>query len=143
MTRLEDIRVGTAVRGVVPGGLAKIVGVEWYGDRAIKVVYEDGEGTPSSRLVYRDEESSLELVSSEAPWSFDGDGAILRLVSEELPCPGPPSYPSSPDVVEKLSKKSGQPQNGDLRSSRNGANGAHFAVVYPRFLRSRHRRATF
>src|SRR5215211_2031997 len=82
MTRLEDIRAGTSVRGVTPGGLAKIVGVEWYGDQAIKVVYEDGEGTPNSRLVYRDEESSLEVAASESPWSFDGDGGLLRLVSE-------------------------------------------------------------
>jgi hypothetical protein len=30
------------VRGISPNGLAKVVGVEWYGDGAIKVVYEDG-----------------------------------------------------------------------------------------------------
>src|SRR5215204_1113413 len=36
VTRLEDIRVGTSVRGISPQGLAKVVGVEWYGDQAIK-----------------------------------------------------------------------------------------------------------
>jgi hypothetical protein len=34
------------VRGISPQGLAKVVGVEWYGDQAIKVLYEDGDGSP-------------------------------------------------------------------------------------------------
>jgi len=63
MTRLEDIRTGTSVRGVSPKGLARVVGVEWYGDQAIKVVYEDGDGTPQSRLLFRNEEPSLEVAN--------------------------------------------------------------------------------
>lgn len=82
LTRLEDIKAGTSVRGISSRGLAKVVGVEWYGDQAIKVVYEDGDGSPQSRLVFRNEESSLAVDASEGPWSFDGDGALLRLVSE-------------------------------------------------------------
>ncbi len=82
MTRLEDIKAGTSVRGISSAGIARVVGVEWYGDQAIKVVYEDGEGSPQSRLLFRNEEASLEVDASEGPWSFDGDGALLRLVSE-------------------------------------------------------------
>ena len=82
MTRLEDIKSGVSVRGISPQGIAKVVGVEWYGDQAIKVVYEDGNGAPNSRLIFRNEEDSLEVATSEGPWSFDGDGALLRLVSE-------------------------------------------------------------
>jgi superfamily II DNA or RNA helicase len=82
MTRLEDIKSGTSVRGISPDGLVKVVGVEWYGDGAIKVVYEDGGGIPGSRLIYRDEESTVEVASTQGPWSFDGNGALLRLVSE-------------------------------------------------------------
>jgi hypothetical protein len=82
VTRLEDIKSGTSVRGISPDGLVKVVGVEWYGDGAIKVVYEDGGGTPGSRLIYRDEESTVEVASTPGHWSFDGDGALLRLVSE-------------------------------------------------------------
>ncbi len=82
MTRLEDLRSGVSVRGISAQGLAKVVGVEWYGDQAIKVVYEDGNGAPQSRLIFRNEENSLEVAASEGPWAFDGDGALLRLVSE-------------------------------------------------------------
>jgi len=82
VTRLEDIKAGISVRGISPNGLARVVGVEWYGDGAIKVLYEDGGGSPGSRLIYRDEESTVEVTSSQGPWSFDGDGALLRLASE-------------------------------------------------------------
>ncbi|MFN8468822.1 MAG: hypothetical protein U0X20_24905 [Caldilineaceae bacterium] len=33
-------------------------------------------------LLYRDDEARLELVEQGRPWSFDGDGAIFRLVAE-------------------------------------------------------------
>ncbi|MFZ2617605.1 MAG: helicase-related protein, partial [Anaerolineae bacterium] len=33
-------------------------------------------------LLYRDAESRLEIVEQGRPWSFDGDGALFRLVSE-------------------------------------------------------------
>ena len=42
----------------------------------------DAAGTVRDRLVYRDEEPSLAIVEAGHPWSFDGDGALLRLVSE-------------------------------------------------------------
>ncbi|MBX6763662.1 MAG: DUF3883 domain-containing protein [Rubrobacteraceae bacterium] len=82
MTRLEDITSGVSVYGISPQGLVRVVGVEWHGDSAITVYYQDGDGGTGSRLLYRSEETSLEVVDSESPWSFDGDGALLRLVSE-------------------------------------------------------------
>jgi hypothetical protein len=63
-----------------------VVDVEWYGDRAIKVVYEDSGGSPQSHLLFRNEESTVEVADSEGPWSFDGDGAMLRL-APTLPHP--------------------------------------------------------
>ena len=35
-----------------------------------------------SRLLYRDDEPSLEVLERGLPWSFDGDGNLFRLVSE-------------------------------------------------------------
>jgi hypothetical protein len=34
------------------------------------------------RLVYRADESTLDVATAGRPWSFDSDGALLRLVSE-------------------------------------------------------------
>ena len=82
MVNLEDLKAGARVRGLSPGGLAKVVQVEWFGDQAVKVTFEDATGAVRNRLVYRNEEPTLEIVSAGRSWSFDGDGALLRLVSE-------------------------------------------------------------
>lgn len=82
MAALEDLKAGASIRGLVPDGLAKVVQVEWFGDQAVKVTFEDPSGAVRNRLVYRNEEPALEVAKAGRPWSFDGDGHLLRLVSE-------------------------------------------------------------
>ena len=82
MASLEDLQPGAYVEGLAPGGAAKVVQREWFGDQAAKLTFEVAAGTARNRLVYRNEEPSLKLVQAGRPWSFDGDGALLRLVSE-------------------------------------------------------------
>jgi SNF2 family DNA or RNA helicase len=79
---LENLRAGALIRGIAPSGPAKVVHVEWFGDQAVKVTYEDSSGAVRNRLVYRNEEPILEVVEAGRPWSFDADGSLLRLVSE-------------------------------------------------------------
>ena len=82
MANLEDLQPGVYVEGLAPGGAAKVVQREWFGEQAAKLTFEDAAGAVRNRLVYRNEEPSLKLVKSGRPWSFEGDGALLRLVSE-------------------------------------------------------------
>ena len=82
MARLEDLTPGVLVDGLASGGTARVVLVEWFGDQAVKVTYEDASGTAANRPVYRNEEAALKTVEPGRAWSFDGDGALLRLVSE-------------------------------------------------------------
>ena len=82
MAKFEDLRTGARIGGLAPSGTAKVVHVEWYGGQAAKVTYEDSAGAVANRLVYRDEANTLEVVGTGSPWSFDADGALLRLVSE-------------------------------------------------------------
>ena len=82
MARLEDLTTGTRLTGLAASGSATVESARWIGDQALKVIYRDGEGQLSERLLYRDDEPSLELVEMGRPWSFDGDGGLLRLVSE-------------------------------------------------------------
>ena len=82
MARLEALRAGAFIGGLAPNGAAKVVHVEWFGDQVVKVTYEDAAGAVGDRLVYRNEEAALDAVEAGLPWSFDGDGALLRLVSE-------------------------------------------------------------
>lgn len=82
MATLEELKAGTMVEGLSTTGSSKIVNVEWFGDQAVKVIFEDAEGSVQDRLVYRDEENTLKIVSSGRIWSFDADGELLRLVTE-------------------------------------------------------------
>jgi len=82
MARLEELTHGAALRGILPDSLVTIVDVKRYGSEAVELTYKDAGGRPGVRLLYRDDEPSLELVSVGRPWSFDGDGHTFRLVSE-------------------------------------------------------------
>jgi hypothetical protein len=82
MARLEQLNAGAFVRGLVAGATGKVVQVEWFGDQAVKVTFEEPTGAVRNRLVYRSDEASLELVGSGRAWSFNGDGYLFRLASE-------------------------------------------------------------
>jgi SNF2 family DNA or RNA helicase len=82
MARLEDLTQGSVVAGVEPGRLVTVVQVEWVGSAAANVFYKDDAGRTGSSLLYRDAESDLRLERNGRAWSFDGDGRLLRLVSE-------------------------------------------------------------
>ncbi len=82
MATLEDLRAGASFDGLAPEGPATIIHLEWYGDSALKVIFEDASGNIGNRLVYRDEETEISEAQSGHNWSFEGDGYLLRLVSE-------------------------------------------------------------
>ena len=82
MIKLEDLQTGTMVRGLTPDGVSTVKSVQWFGDQGVEVIFQDAQGNLQQRLVYRDDEGSLELVQGGRPWSLDGDGDLLRLVSE-------------------------------------------------------------
>ncbi|WP_456433581.1 SNF2-related protein, partial [Thermosulfuriphilus sp.] len=82
MARLEDLKQGASVRGVLPGQDVTVVNVQWYGTDAIELTYKDASGRVGNQLLFRNDEARLELVTEGQPWSFEADGELLRLVSE-------------------------------------------------------------
>src|SRR4030095_5855283 len=80
--RLEDLTRGASVRGILPDALVTVVSVQWFGSEALELTYKTPAGKVANELVYRHDEPRLELVEKCRPWSFDGDGALFRLVSE-------------------------------------------------------------
>ena len=82
MSTLEEITPGAMVRGVVPDQPVQVVSVDWIGNQAINLVYRDPNGGVSETTLYRDDEPSLGIEERGRTWSFDGDGALLRLVTE-------------------------------------------------------------
>ena len=82
MATLEEIARGSAVRGILPDGIVTISDVRWIGTVAIEVTYKDSAGRLGNELLYRDREPTLEIAEIGQPWSFDGDAALFRLLSE-------------------------------------------------------------
>ena len=82
MARLENITRGSSIRGILPEGLVTVLDVKWLGTVAVEVTYKDSSGRLGNELIYRDREPTLEVATEGQPWSFDGDGALFRLVSE-------------------------------------------------------------
>lgn len=82
MSKLEELRTNASVRGILPGSLVTVVSVQWYGSQALELTYKTPAGKVANELIYRDNESQIEVVEAGRSWSFDGDGTLLRLVSE-------------------------------------------------------------
>ena len=62
MSKLEELQPGASVRGVLPDSTATVVAVKWYGSKALELTYKSASGTVANELVYRDDESHLEVV---------------------------------------------------------------------------------
>ena len=82
MIKLEDLQPNAAIRGIVPDSFVTVVSVQWYGSEALDLTYKTPVGKLASEVLYRHDEARLEVVEHGRPWSFDGDGARFRLVSE-------------------------------------------------------------
>lgn len=82
MSRLEDLKPNASVQGIMPNGLVTVVNVQWHGSEALELTYKTAEGKVANELLYRHDEPRIEVVEQGRPWSFDGDGALFRLVSE-------------------------------------------------------------
>lgn len=82
MSRLEEVTVGCQVNGVVAREPVTVVAVQWYGNAVIEVTFKNGKGQLANQLLYRDDESRIEIIDSHLPWSFDADADRMRLASE-------------------------------------------------------------
>ena len=80
--KLEALQANAAVRGILSDGLVTVVSVQWFGSEALELTYKTPTGKVANELLYRHDEPRLEIVEVGRPWSFDGDGALFRLVSE-------------------------------------------------------------
>lgn len=78
--RLEDIVEGCRIKGIAGSDAVTIVATRQRGD-CLEVTYKTSQGITDATLLYRDDESDLEL-EVHTPWTFDTDGNTLRLVLE-------------------------------------------------------------
>jgi len=82
MARLEDLKRGANVSGVLPSVSVSVVDIKWHGSNVVELTYKDPDGKLGNELLYRENEASLTINEPGRAWCFDCDGALLRLVSE-------------------------------------------------------------
>lgn len=82
MAKLEDITVGSTVKGIAGNESVSIVAEQWYGSNVLEITYKDTRGTLGTQLLYRDDEVNVEVLANHLPWSFDANGNQMKLASE-------------------------------------------------------------
>lgn len=82
MSTLEDLVVGTKVKGIMGDDAVTIVATNWCGGNAVEVFYKDMKGNLGSQILYRDREVELSVETKHLPWSFKGDPNRMKLASE-------------------------------------------------------------
>jgi len=82
MAKLEDIKKDATVKGILTEQLVSIIETKWHGNDALEVVFRDATGKHDSQILFRDRESTLDVLIAGQPWSFVADGNLLKLASE-------------------------------------------------------------
>ncbi|MCC7261930.1 MAG: hypothetical protein IT369_05320 [Candidatus Latescibacteria bacterium] len=80
MARLEDLRRGARVRGVLPEGAVAVVDCKWHGPAGLELLYQDETGRPGKALLYRDAEPSLEILVPVVERDFGASAEIFQRV---------------------------------------------------------------
>lgn len=82
MSKLEELTVGSIVKGLVNNESVQVVAVKWYGNAVLEITYKNSQGLLANQLVYREDEERMTVEEANLPWSFDADGNTVRLASE-------------------------------------------------------------
>jgi len=80
--RLEDLKPGVAVTGIVAGEAVSVVQTDWFGAEALTLTYRRASGVVADELLYRSHEAGLDIDDRAGGWTFDADGAEFRLAAE-------------------------------------------------------------
>ena len=59
MARLEELKRGATVKGILPDAFITVIDVSWIGSVAIELTYKDSKGKLANELIYRDREGYL------------------------------------------------------------------------------------
>ena len=79
--KLEDLKPEAQIKGILGKETVKIISSQMMGE-CCQVIVRDSEGNTSEQLLFRDQESNLELISGGRKWSFNGDGEKFKLALE-------------------------------------------------------------
>jgi len=78
----EDIKPASKLKSNDALGVITVVSTEWFGEQAVKIIFEDSNGKVDNRIIYKDDCPNYELVTEGRLWTFNADGQKLRLSIE-------------------------------------------------------------
>lgn len=96
MAKLEDIKNGSRISGIVANQSVEVVSVEWIGQQAINVVYRVPTAGIAETTLYRDDEPRLAVEQASRSLLIDADMTILRLATVGVLLKAAPPQPSAP-----------------------------------------------
>ena len=79
MLKLDDIKKDAQISGIQPNEVVRVVTTEPVGDGALTVYYKDSQGKLGEQMLFRSDESRLELAKAGKPWAFDAPGEEFKL----------------------------------------------------------------
>lgn len=82
MISFEDIKPTSKLKSSDALGVITVVSTEWFGEQAVKIIFEDSNGKVDNRIIYKDDCPNYELVTEGRLWTFNADGQKLRLSIE-------------------------------------------------------------
>ena len=81
MSKLEDLKPGLQLAGVIPGQPVSVIAVQPHGGDAIELTYKSEEGGLGQRVLGRDAEAALHIVQAQAR-PLDAIAADFKLAAE-------------------------------------------------------------
>jgi SNF2 family DNA or RNA helicase len=84
MESLDQIQVGSKIKGILPHDILTIESVKWYGSGTLQIIGRDSTGKLREELLYTDKIDKLELLERGRSWPFDADGNLFKLTLEAL-----------------------------------------------------------
>jgi len=79
MLKLEEIKKDAQVFGLEADEVVKVVSTELIGSDALTVFYKNSHGIPGEQMLFRADESRLDLAEKGKSWAFDASGESFKL----------------------------------------------------------------
>ncbi|RFS83116.1 helicase [Actinomadura spongiicola] len=79
--RLEGLKAGLRIEGLVPDEVFTVIAVQWHGTNALELTYKTTAGSLGQRVVFRKDESRLRVARSGSR-AFDAPASDFKLAAE-------------------------------------------------------------
>ncbi|PRY52236.1 uncharacterized protein DUF3883 [Knoellia remsis] len=79
--KLEELKPGLRIEGLVPGEVLTVIAVQWHGASAAELTYKNSAGELGQQVVLRQHEDSIRLAASGMR-PFDADAGDFKIAAE-------------------------------------------------------------